>query len=54
MPFKVLIKLYYILNVFSACTNGQSIELVKYILDLGVVSINHQGQDRHTGIIYNV
>ena len=32
----------------SACTNGQSIELVRYILDLGVVDINHQGQDRHT------
>ncbi|XP_016284348.2 serine/threonine-protein kinase TNNI3K isoform X3 [Monodelphis domestica] len=33
----------------SACTYGRSIELVKFLLDQNVVSINHQGRDGHTG-----
>lgn len=33
----------------SACTYGKSIDLVKFLLDQNVVSINHQGRDGHTG-----
>ncbi|XP_053929105.1 serine/threonine-protein kinase TNNI3K isoform X2 [Cuculus canorus] len=33
----------------SACTYGKNIELVKFLLDQNVVSINHQGRDGHTG-----
>uniref|UniRef100_A0A5F8HD78 TNNI3 interacting kinase n=1 Tax=Monodelphis domestica TaxID=13616 RepID=A0A5F8HD78_MONDO len=33
----------------SACTYGRSIELVKFLLDQNVVSVNHQGRDGHTG-----
>ena len=33
----------------SACTYGKSIDLVKFILDQNVISINHQGRDGHTG-----
>lgn len=35
----------------SACTYGKNIELVKFLLDQNVVSINHQGRDGHTGNI---
>uniref|UniRef100_A0A803WFP4 Serine/threonine-protein kinase TNNI3K n=1 Tax=Ficedula albicollis TaxID=59894 RepID=A0A803WFP4_FICAL len=34
----------------SACTYGKNIELVKFLLDQNVVSINHQGRDGHTGL----
>lgn len=33
----------------SACTYGKSIDLVKFLLDQNVISINHQGRDGHTG-----
>ena len=42
-------KITLIKRLFSACTNGTSIALVEYILDLGIIDINHQGQDKHTG-----
>lgn len=35
----------------SACTYGKNIDLVKFLLDQNVVSINHQGRDGHTGNI---
>uniref|UniRef100_A0A8C0PSX1 Serine/threonine-protein kinase TNNI3K n=1 Tax=Canis lupus familiaris TaxID=9615 RepID=A0A8C0PSX1_CANLF len=34
----------------SACTYGKSIDLVKFLLDQNVISINHQGRDGHTGL----
>lgn len=39
------------LYLCSACTYGKNIELVKFLLDQNVVSINHQGRDGHTGNI---
>ncbi|XP_065410120.1 serine/threonine-protein kinase TNNI3K isoform X2 [Chrysemys picta bellii] len=33
-----------------ACTYGKNIELVKFLLDQNVLSINHQGRDGHTGL----
>lgn len=40
---------HHSLYICSACTYGKNIELVKFLLDQNVVSINHQGRDGHTG-----
>lgn len=49
-PFMVY-SIHFSLYFCSACTYGKNIELVKFLLDQNVVSINHQGRDGHTGNI---
>uniref|UniRef100_A0A452TK53 Serine/threonine-protein kinase TNNI3K n=2 Tax=Ursus TaxID=9639 RepID=A0A452TK53_URSMA len=44
------ISLFLLLYFCSACTYGKSIDLVKFLLDQNVISINHQGRDGHTGL----
>ena len=34
---------------FSACTNGRSLDIIKFLLDQPAVKINYQGKDGHTG-----
>lgn len=43
--------IHFFFHFCSACTYGKNIELVKFLLDQNVVSINHQGRDGHTGNI---
>jgi hypothetical protein len=34
----------------SACTNGRSLELIKFLLEQPTVNMNCQGKDGHTGM----
>ena len=42
------------LVLFSACTSGKSIEMIKFLLDQPGVKINYQGKDGHTGDASNI
>lgn len=50
MQFSLQGLFFFLWYIFcSACTYGKNIDLVKFLLDQNVVSINHQGRDGHTG-----